>query len=44
MSFGALIFMAMAWVFVLGLAVWSYYRLLKAPPSAERLPPPGSIP
>jgi hypothetical protein len=44
MSAAALIFMIMAWTFVLGLALWSYSRLLKAPPSAEHLPPPGSIP
>ena len=43
MTPGAVIFMAMAWVFVLGLTSWSYYRLLKSEPH-EPLPPPGSIP
>ena len=39
----ALIFMIAAWAFVLGLTVWSFYRLMKTP-EEERLPPPGSIP
>ena len=39
----ALIFMIAAWTFVLGLAGWSYSRLLKTP-QEEKLPPPGSIP
>ena len=39
----ALIFMIAAWTFVLGLAGWSFYRLLKSP-QEEKLPPPGSIP
>jgi hypothetical protein len=44
MTSGALIFMLLVWSFVIGLAAWAYSRLLKAPPSAEHLPPPGSIP
>ena len=39
----ALIFMLSAWTFVLGLTVWSFYRLMKSP-AEEKLPPPGSIP
>ena len=35
--------MIAAWTFVLGLAGWSFYRLLKSP-QEEKLPPPGSIP
>lgn len=44
MTPGALLFMILAWGFVLGLTAWSFRRLLKAPPSKEHLPPPGSIP
>jgi type IV secretory pathway TrbD component len=44
MSTGALIFMLIAWVAVLGLTVWSYAQLMKAPKETEHLPPPGSIP
>ena len=44
MSTGAIIFMASAWAVVLSLMLWSYSKLLKAPPSHEHLPPPGSIP
>ena len=39
----ALIFRLSAWTFVLGLTVWSFYRLMKSP-EEEKLPPPGSIP
>jgi hypothetical protein len=39
----ALIFMIAAWTFVLGLAGWSFYRLMNTP-QEEKLPPPGSIP
>lgn len=39
----AMVFMGGAWVFVLGLALWSYRKLL-ATPQEEKLPPPGSIP
>lgn len=39
----ALLFMLSAWAFVIGLAAWSYRRLLATPPE-EKLPPPGSIP
>ena len=40
---GAAVFMIAAWSFVLGLAVWSFSKLLRAP-KGEKLPPPGSIP
>ncbi|HEY9517654.1 MAG TPA: hypothetical protein VIQ98_00250 [Gemmatimonadales bacterium] len=43
MRLTALIFMLAAWTFVLGLMVWSFYRLMKTPEN-EKLPPPGSIP
>ncbi|HEX5004514.1 MAG TPA: hypothetical protein VFV65_04320 [Gemmatimonadales bacterium] len=39
----AIIFMGGAWLFVLGLALWSFRKLLATPPD-ETLPPPGSIP
>jgi hypothetical protein len=42
MTTGALIFMVMAWTFVLGLAFWSYRKLLKVGPEHEPLPPPGT--
>jgi len=42
MNTTAIIFMAGAWVFVLGLVLWSYRRLLSTP-QEEKLPPPGSI-
>jgi hypothetical protein len=38
----AIIFMAAAWIFVLGLTLWSFRRLLSTP-ADEKLPPPGSI-
>lgn len=44
MAPGALVFMLAAWGATLSLAIWSYSRLLKAPPSTEHLPPPGSVP
>ena len=43
MSTKALIFMLGAWAFVLGLAAWSFRKLLSTP-QEEKLPPPGSIP
>ncbi|MEZ4411519.1 MAG: hypothetical protein R2910_00870 [Gemmatimonadales bacterium] len=43
MNTTALIFMAGAWTFVLGLVIWSYRKLLSTP-QEEKLPPPGSIP
>ncbi len=43
MTTSALVFMLSAWTFVIGLALWSYKRLLTTPPD-EQLPPPGSIP
>jgi hypothetical protein len=43
MNTTAVIFMAGAWIFVLGLTFWSYRKLLSTPPE-EKLSPPGSIP
>lgn len=43
MSTLALIFMAGAWAFVLGLTGWAFRKLLQTP-SDEKLPPPGSVP
>jgi hypothetical protein len=37
-----LLFMLTAWIFVLGLTAWCYAKLLKADPSKEQLPPPGT--
>jgi hypothetical protein len=42
MTTGALIFMVMAWTFVLGLTFWSFMKLMKTDPSNEPLPPPGT--
>lgn len=42
MKTNALIFMLAAWAFVLGLAGWSFWKLLSTP-QEEKLPPPGSI-
>jgi hypothetical protein len=42
MSTGALIFMLTAWGLVLGLTGWCVWRLLKADPSHEHMPPPGT--
>ena len=44
MNTTALIFMLAAWIFVLGLTVWCFYRLMRSEPENEPLPPPGSIP
>lgn len=35
MNIGALIFMLAAWVLVLGLTVWSYWKLLRLPPLSD---------
>ena len=43
MRTSALLFMASAWIFVLGLTAWSFRKLLSTP-QEEKLPPPGSIP
>jgi len=43
MNTTAMIFMAGAWAFVLGLVLWSYRKLMSTP-QEEKLPPPGSIP
>ena len=42
MTAGALIFLLLAWTFVLGLTFWSFYRLMRTEPSTEPLPPPGT--
>jgi len=42
MSLTAIIFMAVAWACVLGVAGWSYRKLLSTP-QEEKLPPPGSM-
>jgi hypothetical protein len=31
MSLGATVFMALSWTFVLGLTVWSFWRVWQAP-------------
>jgi heme/copper-type cytochrome/quinol oxidase subunit 2 len=41
MRASALLFMTGAWVFVLGLTVWSFWKLM-ATPQEEKLPPPGT--
>jgi heme/copper-type cytochrome/quinol oxidase subunit 2 len=38
----AMIFMAGAWIFVLGLTFWSFWKLMSTPQD-EKLPPPGSV-
>jgi hypothetical protein len=43
MRTSALLFMAGAWIFVLGLTGWSFWKLMSTP-QEEKLPPPGSIP
>jgi len=44
MSTGALIFMLCAWTAVIGLAVWSYSRLLRAASHRKKEPPPDGSP
>jgi len=44
MSRGALIFMLCTWTAVIGLAVWSYSRLLRAASRRKKDPPPGESP
>jgi hypothetical protein len=41
MSAGSLLFMLSAWVFVLGLTVWCFWKLMRTP-QEEKLPPPGT--
>ena len=41
MTTGALIFLILAWSFVLGLTAWSFWRLMSTPKD-EKLPPPGT--
>ena len=43
MNTTAFIFMAGAWIFVLGLTLWSFRKLMFTEQD-EKLPPPGSIP
>lgn len=42
MTTGALVFMLVAWLAVLTLTTWCFYRLLKAPPEDIKPPPPGT--
>ncbi|MEK6598660.1 MAG: hypothetical protein AABY91_10045 [Gemmatimonadota bacterium] len=42
MSPTAIIFMAAAWAFVLGLSGWSWYKLLTVKEPTEHPPPPGT--
>lgn len=42
MTSGALLFMAIAWICVLGLVSWSWYKLLTVDPDQEHPPPPGT--
>ena len=42
MSAGALVFMLLAWTFVLGLTGWCFARLLRSDPANEAAPPPGT--
>lgn len=42
MSQVAIIFMALAWIGVLGLAGWSWYKLLTVQAPGEHPPPPGT--
>jgi hypothetical protein len=44
MTLTAVVFMLGAWGFVLGLTFWSFWKLMRADPSHERLPPPGTSP
>jgi heme/copper-type cytochrome/quinol oxidase subunit 2 len=41
MSTGALLFMLAAWIFVLGLTAWCFWKLMQTP-QEEKLPPPGT--
>jgi hypothetical protein len=43
MTTSALLFLIGAWAFVLGLTIWSFWRLMRTPEN-EKVPPPGSIP
>ncbi len=42
MTIGAMIFMAVAWVSVLGLLGYTWAKLLRVDPEREHLPPPGT--
>jgi hypothetical protein len=42
MSQTALIFMSVVWVCVLGLAGWSWFKLLTVKAPGEHPPPPGT--
>jgi hypothetical protein len=37
-----MVFMALAWVFVLGLLGYTWAKLLSVDPEKEHLPPPGT--
>jgi heme/copper-type cytochrome/quinol oxidase subunit 2 len=41
MSLGSLLFMLTAWILVLVLTVWSFWKLMQTP-REEKLPPPGT--
>ncbi len=43
LGLNAFLFMATAWICVLGLMLWAFRKLLSTPED-EKLPPPGSIP
>ena len=43
LGMNAFIFMASAWIFVLGLTLWSFRKLM-ATPEPEKIPSAGSIP
>jgi len=43
LGLNAFLFMAGAWIFVLGLMLWSFLKLMSTPEN-EKLPPAGSIP
>lgn len=43
LGINAFLFMATAWICVLGLMLWSFRKLMTTP-EHEKLPPPGSIP
>jgi hypothetical protein len=42
MSAKALVFMLGAWIFVLGLTFWCFWKLMHVPAEHEKMPPPGT--
>jgi len=42
MTVKALVFMLGAWICVLGLTAWCFWKLMHVPPEHEKLPPPGT--